>query len=266
MKKLISIVLAALLLTAVTPVHAAPDAQNYVLELLVMKLTDGSTPVSPAELGLSADEAADVIPAFAENTSRFHDAVFVRLVDGSREAAEQALARAIASDAVTGGELTEETKMLEKLRESYAVLAGLDPAALGGEPDLLSLGGEAVTEAKILFRGGDTLIAEFCLREPCEAEAEALIAHLKAQPGVRYAEKNGVMFLDEFLVGDADCDGEVTAADARLILRFAVGLENPRFAYAAWVADCDRRGGIDAGDARHALRVAVGLEPAEHVW
>ncbi len=266
MKKLISIVFAALLLAAVTPVFAAPDAQNYVLELLVMKLTDGSTPVSPAELGLSADEVKEVLPAFAENTSRFHDAVFVRLVDGSREAAEQALTRAIASDAVTGGELTEETRMLEKLRESYAVLAGLDPKAVGDEPDLLSLGGEAVNEAKILFRAGDTLIAEFFLKDPCETETEKLIAHLKAQPGVRYAEKNGVMFLDEFLVGDADCDGEVTAADARLILRFAVGLENPRFAYAAWVADCDRRGGIDAGDARHALRVAVGLEPAEHVW
>ena len=61
--------------------------------------------------------------------------------------------------------------------------------------------------------------------------------------------------------GDVDGDGEVTAADARLALRAAVGLES----YAtgsreALACDVDRDGQITSADARLILRAAVGLE------
>lgn len=62
--------------------------------------------------------------------------------------------------------------------------------------------------------------------------------------------------------GDVDDDGEVTAADARLALRAAVGLEDyapQSFPFAR--ADYDRDGEITASDARMILRTAVALEP-----
>ena len=59
--------------------------------------------------------------------------------------------------------------------------------------------------------------------------------------------------------GDADGDGKVTANDARLTLRAAVGFVNlqgnPRSA-----ADTDRDGNVTASDARSILRAAVKLE------
>ena len=59
--------------------------------------------------------------------------------------------------------------------------------------------------------------------------------------------------------GDVDGSGDVTSADARVILRAAVDLEqlSPRQVY---TADCNADREITAEDARLALRAAVGLE------
>ena len=62
--------------------------------------------------------------------------------------------------------------------------------------------------------------------------------------------------------GDPDNDGVLTSADARLVLRMAVGLdsvgeESPLFA----AADYNENGMVQADDARCILRAAVGLEP-----
>ncbi len=60
--------------------------------------------------------------------------------------------------------------------------------------------------------------------------------------------------------GDVNCDGEVTAEDARLALRAAVGLEDfPENSPAFRAADLDGSGDITAEDARAILRLAVGL-------
>ena len=59
--------------------------------------------------------------------------------------------------------------------------------------------------------------------------------------------------------GDVDLDGGVSAADARLALRSAVGLEKLS-AEKALNADADRDGKITAADARLILRKTVGLE------
>ncbi len=63
-----------------------------------------------------------------------------------------------------------------------------------------------------------------------------------------------------YLNGDADLDGKITSADARLILRCSVGLET-LVGNALFAADRDASGAIDAGDARLTLRAAVGLDP-----
>ena len=62
--------------------------------------------------------------------------------------------------------------------------------------------------------------------------------------------------------GDLNGDKKVTAADARLALRSAVGIDtvfDTRFK----AADTNADGKITAGDARSLLRIAVGLESAE---
>ncbi len=63
---------------------------------------------------------------------------------------------------------------------------------------------------------------------------------------------------DIILVGDINCDGHVTAADARVALRMSAGLynvnENPD-KYGAFDSNCS--GTLEAADAREILRVAA---------
>ena len=64
--------------------------------------------------------------------------------------------------------------------------------------------------------------------------------------------------------GDADGDGSISAADARLVLRAAVGLDSPAN---RTIMDVDGDAEITTSDARLVLRYSVGLEtafPAEH--
>lgn len=62
------------------------------------------------------------------------------------------------------------------------------------------------------------------------------------------------------LLGDVSGDGEVTAEDARLCLRCAVGLENYAKGSDQFNAcDVDGDNAVTAGDARLILRMAVGL-------
>ena len=59
--------------------------------------------------------------------------------------------------------------------------------------------------------------------------------------------------------GDADMDGKITAADARLILRLAVGFDDGLDADQHKKADYDGKSGVSSGDARCVLRLSVGL-------
>ena len=65
----------------------------------------------------------------------------------------------------------------------------------------------------------------------------------------------------QYLLGDVNQDGRVTAADARLALRRAVGLETYAEGSVQFLAaDVNFDGKITASDARKILRAAVGLE------
>ena len=59
--------------------------------------------------------------------------------------------------------------------------------------------------------------------------------------------------------GDVDISGDITAADARLVLRASVGLEE-KTAILLERGDADNNGKITASDARTILRASVGLE------
>ncbi len=65
------------------------------------------------------------------------------------------------------------------------------------------------------------------------------------------------------LNGDVDCDGEVAAADAALILRSLVGLDTLSI-QSVMNADTDRDGEITAADASKILRTLVGLDHIEN--
>ena len=70
-----------------------------------------------------------------------------------------------------------------------------------------------------------------------------------------------VIYIQEYYRrGDVTGDGEITAADARLILRAVVGYINYQSEKLFNAADADRDGQLTAADARMALRAAVGLE------
>lgn len=66
-------------------------------------------------------------------------------------------------------------------------------------------------------------------------------------------EAVGLEFISPVLKGDADGDGKITAADARLILRASVGLEEVSLD----AGDVDGDGKITAADARQVLRNSV---------
>lgn len=70
--------------------------------------------------------------------------------------------------------------------------------------------------------------------------------------------------------GDVDKSGDINVTDARLVLRFAVKLEEPENDDIRKAADVDGDGDIDVSDARLVLRVAVKLDksfPAhDHVY
>lgn len=64
--------------------------------------------------------------------------------------------------------------------------------------------------------------------------------------------------------GDVNADGRITAADARLILRFSAGIQRYTVAQQA-KADINGDGRITAADARMVLRIAASLDTIKEV-
>ena len=69
-------------------------------------------------------------------------------------------------------------------------------------------------------------------------------------------ENEGLSYTPPVIMGDADGDGKITSADARLVLRAAVGLEEIPLER----GDTDGDGKITSADARDILRKSVGEE------
>ncbi len=74
-----------------------------------------------------------------------------------------------------------------------------------------------------------------------------------------------VTVFDENRMGDADSDGKVTSADARLILRCSVALEETAEEILLY-GDFDKDNSLTAEDARIALRVAVALDSVNCIF
>ena len=73
--------------------------------------------------------------------------------------------------------------------------------------------------------------------------------------------------LPDYMLGDVDGDGNITAGDARLALRAAVGLETYAPGSREYLAaDVDLSNSLTAADARLILRKAVGLDVEKEGW
>ena len=109
------------------------------------------------------------------------------------------------------------------------------------------------------------------LAEPEKSEYEAELAEvgkLIAGPVPDETEESSspdateIGPVPEYIPGDTDGDGEITAADARLALRQAIDLEQyERGSREFLSADADGDGEVTASDARSILRVAIELDP-----
>lgn len=70
---------------------------------------------------------------------------------------------------------------------------------------------------------------------------------------------------DYWILGDLDCDGKITANDARIALRLAAKLPTPDKKAPDYVGDIDVNGKINAIDARMILRVAARLSTFDEI-
>jgi len=75
-----------------------------------------------------------------------------------------------------------------------------------------------------------------------------------------YSDNTQNADLADLTKGDVNRDGVINSADARLALRYAVGLEGEVTKVVLFLADVVGNDGVNSADARHILRYAVGLE------
>ena len=105
------------------------------------------------------------------------------------------------------------------------------------------------------------------VRYPVEKNGPIVLQATKEKPYValalfeRFANNAGALQEGTYSYGDVNCDGRVSADDARQILRFSVNLDTPGSYLVEVLADIDCSGSVTAADARLALRTAVGLNP-----
>lgn len=123
---------------------------------------------------------------------------------------------------------------------------------------------KSVTVKKITAHSWDAGV----ITKPATRTEEGEITYSCLVAGCK-ATKTDAIPVNPFLLGDVDADGSITSGDARLALRFSVGLGeqdhvivNDPADDSFKAADFDQSGDISSGDARMILRTAVGLTPA----
>ena len=244
-----------------------PDLPDQEETQRLRAIYDPHVGYAPADLGLEAAAVRSVRPVYFHLASRFYDACCVFLADPSPAAAEAAARAVGAAPGVFDVAVLPEYEARRRIAEGHEVIVGVD-FSLGVSPALSDFGADIADLCASAVPAYDPppswakcAFIALQLKDPTRENVVALVGLLREKPFVWTAGADDWTSLDTFLECDADADGRVTAADARQILRLAVGLASPATRYEAHVADVDYSGKPDAGDARKALRVAVGLEP-----
>ncbi len=154
----------------------------------------------------------------------------------------------------------KKTVIIEKLPEIAVKPEKKNEIKLSGKDKVLSISGTDVSKM-IESVPGNTVIQT---AEGKEAEKDALIA--TGMKIVMMDSKGKVVDTRVVVVpGDVDCDGEVTASDARNTLRRSVGLEELDV-YQTAAADIQQDKNVGADDARTILRNSVGLDNTDELF
>ena len=165
---------------------------------------------------------------------------------------------------ICGEELQRTPKTLEKLSyhvSNYSVdgyANGEYRTCLDGEERCIYC--NALISAPLEHTWGESEITR-----PVTRTTMGEIVYHCTVPGCN-ATKTVVVPVSKFMLGDVDADGRITAEDARLVLRYAVGFGTVDGVISAKqtddsfkAADYDESGAVDAADARSILRASVGL-------
>ncbi len=154
----------------------------------------------------------------------------------------------------------KETSAIEKLPEIAVKAEKKSEIKLSGKDKLLSISGTKVSD--MIDAVPENTVVQTA--DGKEAERDTLIA-----TGMKIVMKdNKGKAIDTRVVivpGDVDCDGTVTASDARNALRKSVELESLDI-YQTAAADIQQDANVGADDARAILRNSVGLEKSKEIF
>ena len=138
-----------------------------------------------------------------------------------------------------------------------------------GEPEWEWDGFDSAKAIISCIRGDDSheLIAEITsevTKEPSASEDGERVYTAKVTFNDKeYLDTKTVVIPRQIIIGDADCDGEVTILDATAIQRFLVNLPNKAFDESA--ADADRDGDVTILDATAIQRFLASLPTSEYI-
>lgn len=203
------------------------------------------------EVKLSREDSVNPsIESRADEANRWGADYFVSI---HRNACSPNMAKGIEawvySQVQTGGDTYKKAENI--VRSVCEAVPFVDRGVKKGAPGYMNFGVNRLTrmsscllEAGFVDSDSDNAIFDGYFAEMAHAIAKALM------------ENVGLTYEPPILKGDADGDGKITSADARLILRASVGLEDVLLER----GDLDGDGKITASDAREALRISVGKE------
>ena len=150
-------------------------------------------------------------------------------------------------------ELSREKVTVDKLPETKIEVAENDHMKFLADKGILIIDG-SVTKEILMKNCNATSIADAEGKAP---EDDTLKTGMQLLMFVGDERTDAVTLA---LLGDVDCNGTVSVADARLALRKAVGLEDNLSVCSLFAADVDFTGDVTVSDARVILRIAVSLE------
>ena len=101
--------------------------------------------------------------------------------------------------------------------------------------------------------------SEFTFTIPKNGNYTASVTVTDADSTVTQAEGGNLTATDRPQKGDANCDGQLSAADARYTLRYSAGLQEADSAF-LYTMDVNEDGKVNASDARRILRVVAKLD------
>ncbi len=135
-------------------------------------------------------------------------------------------------------------------------------SAIGGSPSTYIYSFAVYRDGELIYTSGDTTGNTVSIQTDKTGVYQAKVTITDSQNAKAELYGDEVTCAgerSEILPGDADGDGKITPADARIVLRTAAGIEILTGS-SLTAADYDSDGNVTASDARRILRIAAHLE------